>query len=1102
MSPANIVFGTLPQLEDALADAIARAKDGDRLVPVTVLVDNSLLKQQLPRAFAMRGQAHLNVRYFRPDELARHLAEQRTDADPAPRLTRDAERFLVRDIAKGAGGYFAAVAGRDGFSDALGRLFRDLEMGGFADGALPRALGAESADERTKFGQIARLFKEYLARRNGFAGRADAYALAREARLEGPLLVYGFWSPSEVQAALIEQIASYADVTLYLPHSRSGADDAHAAFRTRLANAGAIIETPASPSPRKMERGPGGEATPAMPALLPPVPDDRVQLTSAPDTVREVWEAARWCLDRARKGVRFHEMAVVYRNQDPYRALIDEIFTEAKIETYLHDGRLLSQHPYGRRLIALLDLAASSETFERATVMEFLTETHLPRATRERYEDREKRIFVRPSEWERYTRDAGVVEGAAQWQTRLRRLADEKRDGARNENMEWLDGVADRIETLMRFAADLHAALAVHPREATWGEHLAFARGLAEQYAEDTDDILKALEDLRLISSVRERVTFEEFCRAVRDDLERRDTSNVLKDPVRAFGRRGVAVLDASSLRHLRFRAVCLLGVSERAWPPPPRPDPLLLEHERRGINATGLGALPLRTEPDDETLGFWLALHSASEHLAISYARADAGRTGKHLPSYFFRGVVEALEGKRLTLEELELSERVRRVEAGRLTSTGTTEAQRHRGGSDLEVEGQRPEAGGQQTSDHRSATKPADLARSLSTAEYDRGLVRLATTGEEPAAVGALGDDTPSFAAAFRARRDRWSAALTPSDGIMRSEASVAAAGERSPFRKGDAVSASRLEMYATCPYRYFLRYGLGIQPVEEPETVERMDALQRGTLIHEILQKFLERIGRDDPPRAARRSEHLKMLLEIAQEAGDERVRRGVTGRPLIWQMDKRAIDEDLDRWYGYEVREAERSGMLPGAFEVRFGKLTYGPDEEDTTLSTDKPLTLHAAGREMRLLGRIDRIDWDAERARFRVIDYKTGGFHAKKFLDRGESLQLPIYLHAAASMLGLPPAAGEAQYFYSTSRGGFKRHTVSGEAMQAAGKSFERVLATIADGVDGGYFAPNPEHSHCQWCDYKDVCDVSIKKIMERKAGDARGAAYRALEEIE
>jgi ATP-dependent helicase/DNAse subunit B len=756
----------------------------------------------------------------------------------------------------------------------------------------------------------------------------------------------------------------------------------------------------------------------------------------------------------------------VYRHRDPYRALVDEIFSEAGIATYLHDGRLLSAHPWGRRLIALLDLAASHDAFQRARVMEFLTETQLPDATRRRYEDREKHIFVRPSEWEAYSRDAGIVEGPDQWQTRLRRLADEKREESRNEDREWLADVAARIETFARFAADFHAALAERPAEAAWEEHLRYARSLAGCYAEDTGDVLDALDDLKLIAAVRPRVTFDEFCRAVRDDLDWRDTSNVIKEPVREFGRLGVAVLDASSLRHLRFRAVWLLGVAERAWPPPARPDPLLLEHERRAINAGGAGVLPLRTEPDDETLGFSLALQSASERLGISYARADAGRSGKHLPSYFFRSVAEALAGSPLTVEELEFSAHVTRIEAGRLAS--------------------------------------GDLNASLSEAEYDRGLMRVATTSTSPAAVNAIGEEAPAFAAAVRARRDRWSARLTPFDGVMGAAEGAEAAAARSPFARGDAVSASRLETYAACPYRYFLRYALGIEPVEEPETVERMDALQRGTLIHEILQKFLDSIGRGDPPADARRAEHVRILLDIARNSGDERVQRGVTGRPLVWQIDKLAIDEDLDRWYGYEVRDAAGSGVLPGAFEAGFGKMPYGPDDEDRALSTDEPLVLDAAGRPVRLLGRIDRIDWDEERTRFRVIDYKTGKVNRKKasFFERGEALQLPIYLHAAARMLGMSPEAGETQYFYATSRGAFRRHTLDGAGLAAKRAQFEQILSTIAGGVDTGFFAPNPDHDHCRFCDYKDVCDARILRIMQRKSGDARGADYRALEAIE
>src|SRR4029078_220616 len=124
-----------------------------------------------------------------------------------------------------------------------------------------------------------------------------------------------------------------------------------------------------------------------------------------------------------------------------------------------------------------------------------------------------------------------------------------------------------------------------------------------------------ALEDLNAIAAVAPTVSFETFCRAVRDDLESRDTSLVLGEPVRAFGRAGVAVVDATSARHLRFRAVYLLGVAERAWPPPPRPDPLLLEHERRSLNERLTEArLPLRTEPGDEARTFPLVSQSSPQ--------------------------------------------------------------------------------------------------------------------------------------------------------------------------------------------------------------------------------------------------------------------------------------------------------------------------------------------------------------------------------------------------------------------------------------------------------------------------------------------------------
>jgi ATP-dependent helicase/nuclease subunit B len=1051
MPPVEIVTGALPELEDALADAVASARHLDPLGPVTVLVDNVLLRPYLSRALALRGVPLINAQFLRPNELAERLAGPNDDK---PRLTPNAERLLTREIAREAHGYFAGIAGREGFAEALARLFRELELGGFTPVSFARAVEA-AADGRlvdaAKLRDLAQLFGWYAGRRSALAAPADFYGSAGIASFEGPLLVYGVWSPTELQARLIEGIARVAAVTVFLAATGGAVDEAHAAFRNRLLAGGA--------TERRLDRSADACAAVNVARALFGAPSgpldvqDAVSLASAPDTVREVWEAARACLRWAEDGVRFHDMAVVYRNRERYRALVDEIFTEAGIETYLHDGRLLASHPLGRRLLALLDLAADP-AFARAKVMEFLTETRLSRETVAKYGR------VRPSEWETYTREAGVVDDAEQWDQRLARLAGEKRETSKMEGFEWQAGVADRIDVLRQFAADLRAALTSRPAEGTWDEHLSWLAGLAKGYATGTEPIVEALQDLRTLDVVARRVTFDVFCRAVRDDLESRDASLVLGEPVRRFGKRGVAVIDATSLRHLQFRAVYMLGAAERAWPPPARPDPLVLEHERHAINIAGVGALPLRTEPDSEALTFWLGVQAARERLVVSYARADAGGSGKHLPSYIFRGVAEAVEGHPLKHDEIDAAACVRRYSASRLVSD--------------------------------------ELGESLSRAEYDRGLVR----SENAAAVSAIERLSPEFGRAIDARHARWGSALTAFDGVMTTAEGTALALRQSQFNAGDPVSPTRLETYATCPYRYFLRHGLRIEPVDEPEAIERIDALERGSLIHAILERFLRAVGRDDPPSSARREAHLERLLAIAREEGADRERRGVTGRPLVWAMDQKQIGEDLVRWYDREVIGAG-DGLRPGAFEVSFGPVRYGIGTSDTTISSDEPLVLRAGARELRLQGRIDRVDWDDERRRFRVIDYKTGSPRDKAAFDHGRALQLPVYLHAAARLLDMSPEDGEAQYFYVSSRGGFKRRKVTGQELAERAADGERVIETIADGVDAGMFAPNPgkDRFNCKWCDYADVCDARVDTIMRRKAGDPRAAAYRALEEI-
>ena len=64
---------------------------------------------------------------------------------------------------------------------------------------------------------------------------------------------------------------------------------------------------------------------------------------------------------------------------------------------------------------------------------------------------------------------------------------------------------------------------------------------------------------------------------------------------------------------------------------------------------------------------------------------------------------------------------------------------------------------------------------------------------------------------------------------------------------FPHGLCLSASRLETYARCPFRYFLETVLDLKPWEEPEQIFALLPRDRGVLVHAILYDFSPVSGR---------------------------------------------------------------------------------------------------------------------------------------------------------------------------------------------------------------------------------------------------------------
>jgi RecB family exonuclease len=274
-----------------------------------------------------------------------------------------------------------------------------------------------------------------------------------------------------------------------------------------------------------------------------------------------------------------------------------------------------------------------------------------------------------------------------------------------------------------------------------------------------------------------------------------------------------------------------------------------------------------------------------------------------------------------------------------------------------------------------------------------------------------------------------------------------------------------------------------------------------MDRGSLVHKVLERFLQGCGDAAPPSEARRDRHLARLEEIALEECDAAEARGETGYPLLWRHERQAILDDLRRWYDQEVADPESGRFDRGAFELRFGPARHEPDTSD--LSSDEPLRVRAGARELLLQGRIDRVNWNEGSGAYRVIDYKTGTVrdeHRDGALSGGKALQLPVYLLAGAERVGSVPERGEAQYFFASRYGGFKRVRFTAADFAERREDLERILASFAAGMRTGNFHARPGR-HCRWCDFDPICEARREQLLERKRKDPRVQEMEAIGEI-
>lgn len=663
-------------------------------------------------------------------------------------------------------------------------------------------------------------------------------------------------------------------------------------------------------------------------------------ILSAANPYSEVEAAARQIIHLCRdKGLRYRDMAVVTKDLDSYEKLVRIIFEEYKIPFFIDKKRAVSDHPLAMLVLSALAIIQKNFTYE--TVFRYL-KTGLSGIGTEEVDLLENYVLangIRGSQW--------YSEG--EWSYRLNySFGDE--DAGENEKaiIEKVNHIRHKVaEPLLELKKGLKEAKLAPDACLCLYEFLCHigipdrVEELAEKYREQKQ--LEAAEEYKQIWDV--------IIQVLDQIVEVSGDENMTLERLSGFLNIGFSQYDMGLIPHSgdqllvgsidRWRsheieALFILGVNDGVFPSAVRDEGMLSDKDREMLKSLGLElALDTKTKAFQEQYLLYTTLTKAGRYLRISYPAAD--HEGKALrPSY----VIGKLKRIFPNLESMS-------------TILGDGEAM------DL-------------------------IGPPLPSFNYLIGFLRNLANNDKDA-------DLWKDVYLWFLQRKEWQ------DKLRHVAAGLRYTNDERPLAKEKVnklygstynSSVSRLERYASCPFSYYVQYGLRAKE----RKVLKLEAPDIGSFLHLVISRFSEGLKRnnlswkhvDEAWCQEEINEIIEEILESIPGLPFRRSKRYIYLKERLKKVVTRSI------WLIAE--HVKKSGFEPVAYEMAFGEADGLP-----AITLELP-----TGEKIALKGRIDRIDiLKTQKGTYvRVIDYKSG---AKEFklsdVYNGIELQLITYLSA-------------------------------------------------------------------------------------------------------
>lgn len=309
---------------------------------------------------------------------------------------------------------------------------------------------------------------------------------------------------------------------------------------------------------------------------------------------------------------------------------------------------------------------------------------------------------------------------------------------------------------------------------------------------------------------------------------------------------------------------------------------------------------------------------------------------------------------------------------------------------------------------------------------------------------------------------------------------------------------LSPKALDILAACPFQFFMRYVTAFRPPEVSTDRGALSPMAKGDIYHRILHRFYKELwdtrywSNPSPPLWT------VVLDKAVEEIFNQTTWQEMGVYPLVWYAAKQRMTETLRKFVDRDMAAIRQNGLLPVYFEQ--------------TYTAPAPLGVQG----LQFTGRPDRVDWDPNKKKYRVVDYKTR-WRGKSLEDRalsGKAHQPPLYLditsHSAPFSTSRSEPLGAAYYVIEadTEHGEKWMHEFSSQAWGELREAFLKNVSRLYQQITKGQFFITPDEGWdgpCEKCAFSRACrkaHPATRRRAEMFAAELRGTPPQDAPESE